>query len=85
MKYSITPVSYTPFGKPETTLTSIYMTVTYQIGMTEMPVPYSLLDSEDRAIVSDLATIDEAELDQWGEDNMYIVNLVAAQAGVTVI
>lgn len=85
MKYPISPVTFTPFGGTETTLTSIYMTVTYQIGMTEMPVPYSLLDSEDRAIVSDLTFISEAELDQWGTDNMYIVNLVADAAGVTVI
>lgn len=84
MKYPISPVTFTPFGGTETTLTSIYMTVTYQIGMTEMPVPYSLLDSEERAIVSDLTFIGETELAQWGEDDMYIVNLVAAAAGVTI-
>ena len=85
MRYSITPITYTPFGGSETTLVSIYMVINYSVGTTSMNVPYNICDAEDRPLVNDFANIDEAELAQWGTDDMYIVNLVAAQAGVTVV
>lgn len=85
MRYSITPVDYTPFGEPQTTLTSIYMVINYAVGSTSMNVPYNICDADDKPIVNGFTTISEAELDQWGTDDMYIVNLVAADAGVTVV
>ena len=85
MRYSITPVIYTPFGGSETTLTSIYMVINYAVGSTSMNVPYNICDADDKPIVNGFTTISEAELDQWGTDNMYIVNLVAADAGVTIV
>lgn len=72
-------------GEGTITLTSIFMTINYTVGMEEMTVPYNLCDDDTKSWYSAPAVISRAELDQWGTDDMYIVNLVAAQAGVTVV
>ena len=83
MRYSITPVQMTIPGEGTVTLTSIFMTINYTVGMEEMPVPYNLCDAETKSYYSGLVDITRDQLDQWGTDDMYIVNLVAAEAGVT--
>ena len=82
------PIQPTPFVVPNinTTLDAIFMVINYQVGMTQMYVPYNLLETGTGAsMFNGTALITEAELAQWGEDDMYIVNLVAAQAGVTIV
>jgi hypothetical protein len=58
----------------------------YQVGM---PTPYStqyaILDEEQRVIVSDFCELTEAELADWGTDDMYIINIIAQKAGVTLV
>jgi hypothetical protein len=85
MHYSIEPIDMNVPGQSPVTLTSIFMTINYTVGMTEMTVPYNLCDDETKSWYSAPAVISEAELAQWGTDNMYIVNLVAAQAGVVLV
>jgi len=85
MNYSIQPIQTTIPGEGTVTLTSIFMTIAYTVGSTEMYVPYSLLDANGKAWFSFQAVITEAEIDNWGTDDMYIVNLVAQQAGVTLV
>jgi len=85
MRYSIQPVTMTIPGEGTITLTSIYMTINYTVGMEEMTVPYNLCDDETKSWFSAPVVISQAELDQWGTDDMYIVNLVATAAGVTLV
>lgn len=82
--YNIQPISVSVPGFTGN-VTQMYCLVNYQIGMTEMTVPYALADDEQRAQWSGNVVITEAELDQWGTDNMYIINLVAQKAGVTLV
>jgi hypothetical protein len=72
-------------GSTVYTATQIYMSINYIVGNPQMPVPYRLLDSSSQILWAGNALITEAELDNWGTDNMYIVNLVCQQAGVTLI
>lgn len=85
MNYSIQPVQTTIPGEGTVSLTSIYMAINYTVGSTEMYVPYNLVDTNGKAWFSFQAVITETELDSWGTDDMYIVNLVAQKAGVTLV
>lgn len=82
MIYEIQPVNMT-FGATTNVLTQIEMFITYQSGMSQMPVPYNLATAEGVIYWSGQAMIDQMELDNWGTDDMFIVNLVCNQAGVT--
>jgi len=82
--YPIQPVAISVPGFSGS-VTSMYCLIQYQVGMTEMAVPYALADNTLRAQWQGTVVINEAELDQWGTDNMYIVNLVAQKAGVTLV
>lgn len=84
---NVYPIVDFPITVGTTTYTAalIYCPINYSVGMTEMQVPYTLLSAEGLAYWGGLATINEAELDNWGTDNMYIVNLVCQQAGVTLV
>ena len=85
MHYSIQPVQMTIPGEGTITLTSIFMAINYQVGMTEMTVPYNLCDAETKSWYSAPVFITEQQLADWGTDDMYSVNLVAQQAGVTLV
>jgi len=83
--YDIQPTTMTIPGEGTITLTQIFMQINYQVGMEEMTVPYNLCDAETKSWYSAPVVIDQAQLDQWGTDDMYIVNLVATAAGVTLV
>ena len=63
----------------------ISMTINYTVGSTQMWVPYTLFDINAQPLWNGTASINQAELDAWGTDNMYIVELVCQQAGVTLL
>lgn len=63
----------------------IYCPINYSVGMDTMMVSYTLAGEDGSAYWSGIATITEAELDAWGTDNLYIVNLVCQQAGVQLV
>lgn len=82
--YEIQPINIT-FGANTIVLKKIAMVVTYQLDMEQMMVPYNLLDENNVTYWSGTAMISSEELANWGTNNMYIVNLVAQKAGVTLI
>lgn len=82
--YNIQPVQISGLGTTYTA-TKIMMAVNYTIGMTEMTVPFSLLDASDASVWNGNVDITETELNDWGTNDMYIVNLVAQKAGVTLV
>ena len=83
-KYSIQPVNIVVNGTTYVA-TDITMDVLYPLNATEMTVPYMLLGADGRLYWADNVLITETELDAWGTDNMYIVNLVATKVGVTLV
>ena len=84
MIYNIQPINMT-FGTTTNVLTQIEMFITYQPGMVQMFVPYNLATAEGVIYWSGQVLINEEELQQWGEDDYYIVALVASKAEVTIL
>jgi hypothetical protein len=79
--YAIQPVTVPGFNTTGTA-TKIMQAVNYTIGMTEMHVPYSLLNADDEVLWNGNVLIDSAELAAWGTDNDYMIDLVCTKAGV---
>ena len=79
--YAIQPVTVPGFGTTGTA-TKIMQAVNYAIGMTEMYVPFSLLNDADETLWNGNVLIDSAELAVWGTDNNYMIDLVCTKAGV---
>jgi len=78
--YNITVGSTTEVGK------YLFTAPSYVVGMAgDLLAPYAICDNELHVLTSGQATITEAQLDNWGTDNMYLINLIAVQAGVTLI
>jgi len=79
--YAINDVSVGGFNETSTAK-FILMNVMYQIGMTEMNVPYSLMDENKIPIWNQAVIINQAELDAWGTDDNYMIDLVCQKVGV---
>jgi hypothetical protein len=79
--YAINDVSVGGFNETSTAK-FILMNVRYQIGMTEMNVPYSLMDENKIPIWNQAVSINQAELDAWGTDDNYMIDLVCQKVGV---
>jgi len=79
--YAINDVSVGGFNETSTAK-FILMNVMYQIGMTEMNVPYSLMDENKIPIWNQAVSINQAELDAWGTDDNYMIDLVCQKVGV---
>ena len=81
--YPIEPVTIT-YGSTSYTATRLYAQINYQVGSAPMFCPWSLTNDDDGIIWSGTAEITEEQIDNWGTDNMYIVNIIAEQAGVVI-
>jgi hypothetical protein len=79
--YAINDVSVGGFNETSTAK-FILINVRYQIGMTEMNVPYSLMDENKIPIWNQAVSINQAELDAWGTDDNYMIDLVCQKVGV---
>ena len=82
--YEIQPVTV-QYGSSTYTATQLFTTINYTVGMVEMYCPWSICTAEGMIVWNGQAVIDQEQIDNWGEDNMYIVNIIASQAGVTLV
>jgi len=79
--YAINDVSVGGFNETSTAK-FIHMDVFYTIGMTEMNVPYQLMDETWKNLWNGAVIINQAELDAWGTDDNYMIDLVCQKVGV---
>lgn len=76
--YNITIGSETKVGK------YLFTAPQYQIGQGyPWGVTWNICDADQRIIHSGMTYITEAQANEWGTDDMYIIGLVADGAGVT--
>lgn len=81
--YDIQPFTLTVTSTISHEVHKIQMNINYYVGATEIVVPFTLVGEFGQPYYGNMVTISEAELAAWGEDDMYIVNLVCAKVGVT--
>ena len=83
--YQINPVTINVTPSITHQATKITMNFSYSLGVEQMPATYVLTGEYGEPYYSGVVQINAAELAQWGEDDMYIVNLVATKVGVTLV
>ena len=85
-QYEIEPVEIVVNGNVIATCTKMDVAVNYTLNATSMDASYSVIDYTIGYVgLRGDVQFDAANLAQWGTDDMYIVNQIAAAAGVTLI
>lgn len=76
--YNITYGSEVKVGKYLFTSPDYSLNQGYPWGCT-----WSICDEDQRILISGMTYISEEQAASWGTDNMYIINIIADDAGVT--
>ena len=85
-QYEIQPVDIVVNGNVIATCKTLDIAIDYQLNATSMVATYSAVDYVVGYVgLRGDVFFDAADLAQWGTDDMYIVNQVAAAAGVTLV
>ena len=82
--YNIQPVTVGT-GFTTGTATTIGFLTSYVPFETSMPFSYTLTSADGQTLYSGQDVVDETLLSMWGEDDEYIINVMATIVGVTVI
>ena len=85
-QYSIQPIAVTAGSTTIATCDVIEIIIDYQLDATEMWASYIVKEkATNYSLPMGNVLFGQADLDQWGTDDMYIVNQVATAAGVTLV
>ena len=82
--YNIQPVTVGR-GLTTGTATTIGFLTSYVPFEKSMPFSYTLTSADGQTLYSGQGVVDETLLSMWGEDDNYIINVMATMVGVTVI
>lgn len=82
--YNIQPINVS-VGATTASAVKATFSSSYMPFETSMPFTYALYDVDGKRLYSGQALVGEAELASWGDDDAYIINVMAGIVGVTII
>ena len=82
--YNIQPIQVGT-GLTTGTATTIGFQTSYIPFETSMPFSYTLTSADGQTLYMGSGVVDETLLSMWGEDDKYIINVMATIVGVSII